>query len=49
MKHIVTSLFLIAALVFYSLGAVGPGTAFLVIGALAEGVFWFRISRRKRS
>jgi hypothetical protein len=39
MKHIVTSLFLIAAIAFYSLGAVGPGTVFLIIGALAEGVF----------
>lgn len=48
-KHIVTFLFLIIAIVFYSLGAVGPGTAFLVIGALAEGAFWFRIFRKDQT
>jgi len=48
MKHFFTILLLIIAIVFYSLGAVGPGTAFLVIGALAEGAFWFRIIRGKR-
>jgi len=48
-KHIVTGLFLVVALIFYSLGAVGPGTAFLVIGAIAEGAFWLRISRRNRT
>lgn len=48
-KHIVTFLFLIIAIAFYSLGAVGPGTAFLVIGALAEGAFWFRIFRKDRT
>jgi hypothetical protein len=47
-KHIITFLFLIIAIVFYSLGAVGPGTAFLVIGALAELTFWFRIFRKDR-
>ena len=48
-KHIVTGLFLVVALIFYGLGAVGPGTAFLVIGAIAEGVFWLRIFRRNRT
>jgi len=47
-KHIITFLFLIIAIVFYSLGAVGPGTAFLVIGALAELTFWIRIFRKDR-
>jgi len=49
MKHIVTCLLLIMAIVFYLLGAVGPGTAFLVIGALLEGAFWYRILFRKRT
>lgn len=48
-KHIITALFLLIAIVFYALGAVGPGTAFLVIGALAEGAFWFRIFRKDRT
>jgi hypothetical protein len=48
-KHIVTFLLLTMAIVFYALGAVGPGTAFLVIGALLEGAFWYRILRRKRT
>jgi hypothetical protein len=49
MKHIVTFLFLAMAIVFYALGAVGPGTVFLVIGALLEGAFWYRILPRKRT
>ena len=48
-KHIITFLFLVIAVVFYSLGAVGPGTAFLVIGAIAEGTFWFRIFRKNKT
>jgi hypothetical protein len=47
-KHIVTFLFLVIALVFYSLGAAGPGTVFLVIGGLAELTFWFRIFRKNQ-
>ncbi|MDA0679792.1 MAG: hypothetical protein O3A13_06145 [Proteobacteria bacterium] len=47
MQHIITALFLVAAIVFYALGAIGPGTAFVGIGALAEGVFWFRFLRSK--
>lgn len=47
-KHIITFLFLAIAIVFYSLGAVGPGSVFLVIGALAEGTFWFRIFKKDR-
>jgi hypothetical protein len=47
-KHIITFLFLVIAIVFYARGAIGPGTAFLVIGALAEGMFWFRLLRKNR-
>lgn len=49
MKHVITLLFLMIAIVFYALGAAGPGTVFLVIGALAEGAFWLRILRRKKT
>jgi len=47
-KHLITFLFLVIAIVCYSLGAVGPGTVFLVVGAIAEGTFWFRIFRKDR-
>jgi len=44
-RHIITVLCLIIAVVFYSLGAVGPGTGLLFLGALAEATFWIRIIR----
>jgi hypothetical protein len=48
-RHIITFLFLVLALVFYSLGAVGPATGLLVVGVLAEATFWYRLigGRRK--
>ena len=48
-RHIITFLFLVLALVFYSLGAVGPATGLLAVGVLAEGTFWYRLigGRRK--
>ena len=49
MKHVATFLFLVVAIIFYSLGAVGPGTVFLIVGAIAEGIFWYRIVRRKQN
>jgi hypothetical protein len=42
-RHFITFLFLILALVFYALGAAGPGTFLLFLGFLAEVTFWFRI------
>lgn len=48
-KHFITILFLVIAIVFYTLGAVGPGTIFLVIGAVAEGAFWVRIFRKNKA
>ena len=42
-RHIVTFLFLALAIVFYTLGAVGPATGLLVLGVLAEGAFWYRL------
>ena len=47
-RHLVTFLFLALAIVFYSLGAVGPGTALLILGALAEAVFWIRLFRWRK-
>jgi hypothetical protein len=47
-RHVITMLFLILAIASYALGAAGPGTAFLVIGAIAEGAFWFRIFGKGR-
>ena len=42
-KHLITVLFLMLAIVFYSLGAAGAGTFLLLLGILAEATFWFRI------
>jgi len=42
-RHFITFLFLILAIVFYSLGAAGPGTVLVLLGVIAEGTFWFRI------
>ncbi len=47
-RHIVTVLFLVAAIVFYAAGAVGPGTGLLVLGLLAEGTFWYRIFGKRK-
>jgi hypothetical protein len=49
-RHLVTFLFLVIAIAFYSMGAVGPGTLLLFLGVIAEGVFWYRLfGRRKRT
>jgi len=42
-RHFVTFLILVVAIVFYALGAAGPGTFFLILGIFAEATFWFRI------
>ena len=42
-KHAVTFAFLLLAILFYGLGAAGPGTIFLILGVLAELTFWFRL------
>ena len=47
-RHFVTFLFLALAIVFYSLGAAGPGTFLLLLGALAEATFWIRIFRKNK-
>ncbi len=45
-RHFITFLFLALAIVFYALGAAGPGTFLLLLGMLAEATFWIRISGR---
>ena len=47
-RHLVTFLFLIIAIAFYSMGAVWPGTLILFLGVVAEGTFWYRIFGRKK-
>ena len=47
-RHVITLTFLALALVLYTLGAAGPATGLLVLGVLAEGVFWFRLVRGGR-
>ena len=48
-RHLITALFLVIAIVFYSIGAAGPGMVFLVLGGVAEFTFWLRIFKKDRS
>ncbi len=45
-KHSVTFLLLGAALILYAVGLVLPATVLLVLGVLAEGMFWVRLFER---
>ena len=45
-RHFITFLFLVLAVVFYSVGAAGPATFLLLLGMLAEATFWIRISAK---
>ena len=42
-RHFITFLFLVLAIVLYSIGAAGPGTFLLLLGVLAEATFWVRV------
>ncbi len=42
-NHTLTFTFLLLAIVLYVAGMAIPATVFLVLGALAEGVFWVRL------
>ena len=42
-RHLVTVAFLCLAIACYALGAVGPGIALMVLGGVAELVFWIRL------
>lgn len=48
-RHLVTALFLVVAIVFYSIGAAGPGMVFLLLGGLAEFAFWLRLFKKDQS
>jgi hypothetical protein len=43
MRHLITFLLLALAVAFYVIGAAGPATIFLGLGALADATFWLRI------
>ena len=47
MKHLVTLLFLLAAIGLYFIGMALPATLILLLGGVAEAVFWFRLFRRR--
>jgi len=47
-RHLLTIFFLIAAIALYTVGAAGPATGLLLLGALAEGTFWYRIMGKRK-
>ena len=44
-KHLTTFACLVAAILFYWLGAAVPATVLIVVGMVAEGIFWLRLLR----
>lgn len=48
-QHAVTVGFLIAAAALYIVGAAIAATILVVLGMLAEGIFWVRLIRGRRS
>jgi len=46
--HLHTWLFLLVAFLCYFLGMALPAAFFMLLGLLAEGVFWVRLFRRNR-
>ncbi|MGI9204525.1 MAG: hypothetical protein ACR2Q3_10970 [Woeseiaceae bacterium] len=46
-RHLITVLLLIVAVIFYSIGAAGPGIVFLLLGGIAELGFWLRLFKRQ--
>jgi len=46
--HLVTYLFLLAAFALYFLGLALPAAIFVLLGLLAEMVFWVRLFSRGR-
>ena len=45
LKHLLTVSFLGAAIVLYGIGLSPAANIFVVLGVLAETVFWFRVGR----
>ena len=48
MRHLITLTCLIAALAAYIIGWGQGVTGFVVIGIFFEGIFWFRLLRKKK-
>jgi hypothetical protein len=47
-RHTVTFIFLLLALALYAVGAAVPATALLVLGGVAELMFWSRLFSSKK-
>ncbi|MGD9265483.1 MAG: glycosyl transferase family 39 [Lysobacterales bacterium] len=47
-RHVPTFVFLLLAIACYFLGMALPAAIFMLLGALAEAVFWVRLFRRRR-
>ena len=47
-RHLITFLFLLLAIALYSAGAAVPATLLLILGVVAEGVFWLRVSGKDK-
>jgi hypothetical protein len=47
-RHLLTAVFLFAAVALYTVGAALPATGLLILGVLAEGTFWYRLSGKRR-
>lgn len=45
MKHLITLSLIVAATVLYGIGLSPAANIFVVLGVLAETIFWFRIRR----
>ncbi|MEM7018341.1 MAG: glycosyl transferase family 39 [Pseudomonadota bacterium] len=48
MKHLITVLFLVAAIFLYAMGLGLPATGLVFLAMLAEGVFWYRLMKSMR-
>ena len=46
LRHLLTFLFLLLAIALYLAGMAMPATLLLLLGLLAEGIFWLRLLRR---
>jgi len=44
-RHLVTILFLVAAVALYAIGLIFPATVLVLLGGIAEMTFWVRLFR----
>ena len=47
-RHLITFLFLVLAIALYAAGAAGPATILLILGVVAEAVFWLRLTGKDK-